>query len=140
MRRFNIVLILTILLALSDNAHAQTAAAFRVLFGVNDASTTRWDGSLKVIQAGQYTLEPWRFEATDNIVGEIFHFSTRSVSNAPSGGLPLANGFILTATAVGDGSEFSFSTAQGKFSFRASEVPYGKGIYKLGGFMWTGCR
>jgi hypothetical protein len=137
MRRINVVLILTILLVLGSNAHAQTATAFRVLFGVNDASTTRWDGSLKVIQAGQYTLEPWRFEATDNIVGEIFHFSTRSVSNAPSGGLPLANGFILTATAVGDSSEFSFSTAQGGFSFRASDVPYGKGIYKLGGRVYV---
>jgi hypothetical protein len=38
---------------------------------------------------------------------------------------------------VGDGSEFTFSTAQGDFSFRASEVPYGKGIYKLGGRVYV---
>jgi hypothetical protein len=137
MRRINTALILTILLVLSGNAHAQSTAAFRILFGVNDASATRWDGSFKVMQAGQYSLEPWRFEGVDNVVGEIFHFSSRPIANAPSGGLPLANGFVITATAVGDNSEFSFSTAQGDFSFRASEVPYGKGIYKLGGRIYV---
>ena len=64
MRRINLVLIPTILLVLGSNAHAQTPAAFRILFGVNDATITRWDGSLKVIQAGQYTLEPWRFDGS----------------------------------------------------------------------------
>ena len=35
MRRINVALILTILLVLSSSAHAQTPAAFRVLFGVH---------------------------------------------------------------------------------------------------------
>ncbi|MGA3323338.1 MAG: hypothetical protein ABSF45_02610 [Terriglobia bacterium] len=134
MRRINVGLMLTILFVLGSNAHAQTAAAFRVLFGITDTASTRWDGSLKVKQAGQYTLEPWRFEGVDNIDGEIFHLSTHPGSQ---GGPAVANGFILTATAVGDSSEFSFSTAQGGFSFRASEVPYGKGIYKLGGRVYV---
>jgi hypothetical protein len=140
MRRINFALILTILLVLGSNAHAQTPAAFRVLFGVNDASVTRWDGSLKVRQAGQYSLEPWRFDGVDNIDGELFHFSTRPgrfFHLPPDAARLLANGFIITARAVGDSSEFSFSTAQGDFSFRAAEVPYGKGIYKLGGRVYV---
>jgi hypothetical protein len=62
MPRIKFALILTILLLLSSNAQAQTAAAFRVLFGVSDTSVTRWDGSFKVIQAGAYRLEPWRLD------------------------------------------------------------------------------
>lgn len=133
MRCSKVVLILFTLHALGSTAHAQTAAAFRVLFGVNDATMTRWDGSLKVVHAGQHSLESWRFEGADDIVGDLFHFSTRPVSSVESGGVPLANGFIITVTAVEHSSEFSFSTAQGEFSFHASEVSYGKGIYKLGG-------
>jgi hypothetical protein len=139
MRKIKFALLPAILLALGSSAHAQTPAAFRVLFGVTDTAVTRWDGSFKVIQAGQYTLEPWRFEGTDSIVGELFHFSSRPAAffTPPSVPLPLANGFIITAAGVGDGSEFTFSTAQGDFSFRASEVPYGKGIYRLGGRVYV---
>jgi hypothetical protein len=140
MRRIKFAFILAILLVLSGSARAQTPAAFRILLGVTDTSVTRWDGSLKVTQAGQYSLEPWRFEGADSINGELFHFSTHPghfFGAQNSGGPPLANGFILTATAVGDGSEFSFSTAQGDFSFRASEAPYGKGVYKLGGRVYV---
>jgi hypothetical protein len=137
MRRISAGLILTILLLLVSSARAQTPAAFRVLFGVNDSLVTRWDGSIKVTQAGQYSLEPWRFETTDKVDGDLFRFSSRPGTNTGSGQLPLANGFILTAKAVGDSSEFSFSTAQGAFSFRASEVPYGGGIYKLAGRVYV---
>jgi len=140
MRRINVALILTVLLVLGSTARAQTPAAFRVLFGVNDITTTRWDGSLKVMQAGQYSLEPWRFSSSDSVDGNLLHFSTHSghfFGSQNNAGPPLANGFILSAAAVGDSSEFSFSTAQGDFSFRASEVPYGKGIYKLGGRVYV---
>lgn len=53
----------------------------------------------------------------------------------------VGNGFIINADAVTTGSAFAITTAQGDFSFSASEVPYGRGIYKLGGeFMWIGYR
>jgi hypothetical protein len=137
MRRFNFTLILVILLG--SNATAQTPAAFRVLFGVNDSTQTRWDGALTVKSGGQCSLEPWRFEGVDNIDGQLFHFFTHPDRHfdTPGAGLPVANGFILTATAVTDSSEFHFSTAQGEFSFLASEAPFGKGIYKLGGRVYV---
>ncbi len=118
-----------ILLLLGGNARAQTPAAFRVLFGVSDATPARWDGILKVEQAGTYNLEPWRLEGRDNIDSEFFYLSTA----AQNGATTRATGFIITASAVGDSSEFSFKTAQGDFSFRAAEVPYEKGVYRLGG-------
>jgi hypothetical protein len=140
MRRITVGLIPAIRLVLGSTAHAQSPAAFRVLFGVSDVSQTRWEGSLKITQAGQYSLEPWRFDEADNIDGEFFHFSNRPgqwFHVPPNGKLPVANGFIISASAVGDDSEFSSLTSQGNFSFRASEVAYGKGIYKLGGRVYV---
>ncbi len=78
MRRISVALILTILLVFGSNAHAQAPAAFRVLCGVTDATPTRWDGSLKVKNAGPFTLEGWRFEGDDSVNGNHFHFSTRA--------------------------------------------------------------
>jgi hypothetical protein len=96
MRRINFSLILVIFLALSSNARAQTAAAFRALFGVAETSGASWDGSLKVTEAGQYSLEPWRFEGTDKTDGESFRFSTRRARFVL---IPLvANGFVVSAT------------------------------------------
>ncbi len=138
MRRIILAFIFVALLTLSG-ARAQTPAAFRVLLGVNESGPTRWDGSLQVTQAGPYRLDQWRFEGTDDIDGNVFH-----VSNHPGrffGGANaaqvLANGFIISATAVTESSEFSFSTAQGDFSFRAAAVPYGRGIHKLGGRVYV---
>jgi hypothetical protein len=140
MRRINVFLIVITLLVLGGSAHAQSPAAFRVLFGVTDSNSTRWDATMKATQTGQYSLEPWRFDGRDEIDGELLNFSTHAghfFFQPPNAAVALANGFIITAAAIGDSSEFSFSTAQGGFSFRASEVPYGKGIYKLGGRVYV---
>ncbi len=134
MRRFSFAFAFLFLVFSGMNVKAQAPAAFRVLLGVTDTGSTRWDGSFKVTQAGQYSLEPWRFEGIDNIYGELFHISTHT---GYMGSPTFANGFIISATAVEDSSTFSFSTAQGNFSFRASEVPYGGGIYELGGKVYV---
>jgi hypothetical protein len=139
MRRFITTLLLLILFFSSINAHAQGPAAFRVLVGVTDTSGTRWDGTYKITGVGQCTLEPWRFAGSDNIVGEFFHMATHQgmLFHTANESPVLANGIIIRATEVGNSSEFSFTTAQGGFSFRASEVGYGKGIYKLGGRVYV---
>ncbi len=115
--------------------HAQAPMTFRVLCGVTDATPARWDGSLKVKNAGAYTLEGWRFERDDGIEGNRFHFSTRGARRfgEAEGTAMTANGLILTAAAVTDRSEFTFKTAQGDFSFAPSDVSYGKGIHVLNG-------
>jgi len=139
MGRIRVALVLTILLLLSSNAHAQAPVAFRVLCGVTDATATRWDGSLKVENAGRYTLEGWRFEGDDNVHGNRFHFSTRAARRfgESEGRTIVANGLIITASSVTESSEFVFKTAQGEFSFRASEIPYAKGIYELDGRVYV---
>ena len=99
----------------------------------------RWDGTLQVKSAGQYRVEPWRFEGSDNVVGTEFHFSTHparvfGASRTRSGGCQRLCHFRLGRNS---GSEFVFTTAQGDFNFNAGEIPYARGIYKLGGRVYV---
>jgi hypothetical protein len=124
-------------LALSIPLHAQSTISYRVLFGVTDTTPTRWDGTFSGERVGKITTNEWKFVAGDNIDGQLFHFSThpdiRFIGSAGGGGAPIVpNGFILTAERVTESSEFSFTTAQGDFKFRASDLSYGNGIYRLG--------
>ena len=109
-----------------------------MLLGVNDTAPTRWDGTFSGQRVGTITATEWKFAAGDNIDGQLFHLSTRPdarfAGSAGAGATPVVpNGLILTADRVTESSEFQFTTAQGDFPFRASDVVYGKGIYKLGG-------
>jgi hypothetical protein len=128
-----------VLLLLSSLSSAQAPASFRVLFGVTDSTSTRWDGTITAKQAGNFTIEGWRLEGVDNLDGNLFHFSTHPARlfNNPTGGSVVANGFIVTADAVTESSEFLITTAQGDFHFSASEIPYGSGVYKLGGHVYV---
>jgi hypothetical protein len=124
-------------LALATTLHAQSTVAYRILFGVTDTASTRWDGTFSAERVGTLKAVPWKFIAGDNIDGQLFHFSTHPdirFAGATAGpNAPIVpNGFILTAERVTESSEFSFTTAQGDFRFRASDVIYGKGIYRLG--------
>ncbi|MGO8788200.1 MAG: hypothetical protein ACLQVL_12570 [Terriglobia bacterium] len=139
MRRIRLALTLSTWLVIGGSAYAQAPMAFRVLCGVTDASPTRWDGSLKVKNAGAYSLEGWRFESDDSATGNHFHFSTRRARSfgESEGRSVVANGLIMTASAVTENSEFVFKTAQGEFSFGAAEIPYVRGIYELGGRVYV---
>jgi hypothetical protein len=125
-------------LTLNTALHAQSTVAYRILFGVTDTNPTRWDGTFSGERAGKLSAAPWKFVAGDNIDGPLFHFSThpdiRFAGAALGSAAPIVpNGFILTAERVTESSQFSFTTAQGDFQFRGSDVAYGKGIYRLGG-------
>jgi hypothetical protein len=124
-------------LALSISLHAQSTVSYRVLFGVTDTAPTRWDGTFSGERVGKITANEWKFAAGDNIDGQLFHLSThpdiRFIGSSGGSGAPIVpNGLILTVERVTESSEFSFTTAQGDFKFRASDLSYGKGIYRLG--------
>jgi hypothetical protein len=123
--------------ALGVTLHAQSTVSYRVLFGVTDTAPTRWDGTFSGERVGNITANEWKFVAGDNIDGQLFHFTTHpdlrfGGSTAGPGAPVVPNGFILTAERVTESSEFSITTAQGDFKFRASDLSYGKGIYRLG--------
>ena len=122
---------------LGVQAQAQTAESFRVLLGVTDSAPTRWDGTITVRNGGSYNLQPWRFEGVDAISGSVFHLSTHPVrlfnGGGAAGATVVANGFIVIANQVTESTEFSLTTAQGDFTFRAADLVYGDGLYKLSG-------
>jgi hypothetical protein len=130
------------LLAHTSLSFAQAPAWFRVLFGVTDSVSGRWDGTITAKQEGNFTTEGWRLEGVDNVDGKSISFSTDSARllNTPAAGAFVANGFIVSADAVTESSEFLVTMAQGDFHFRASDVPYGAASTSWGdGFTWTGC-
>lgn len=57
---------------------AQTSTAFRVLLGVTDSASTRWDGTITVKGAGDYSLEGWRFEDMATLTAISFIFQRTS--------------------------------------------------------------
>jgi hypothetical protein len=126
-------------------SRAQTPQSFRILLGVTDQDPTRWDGTVSVTPAAKYTLEGWRFDldeqlGLDKIEGNSFRIATHpprlnDIPELPCGAV--ANGFIINADAVSESTEFAITTARGDFSFRASEIPYAAGIYKLGGRVYV---
>src|SRR5215469_9107434 len=116
------------------------SVGIRVVFGVGDQASTKWDGSATARGAEIELVEPWRFEHEDSIKGSSWTASTHNVRafvplfyGLPRRALPIvANGVILTVTDVPD-AEIAVNTAQGNFEVRLSELPYGKSIKALSG-------
>jgi len=136
LRRLTGLLLLTALTAL-----AQRPIAIRILFGVTDEEAIRWDGTIQA-QGGQITsLDPWRFEGADGIVGNTWHMTTH-VARLFSGTTPVSargtnpfvpNGLIVNLSAPDDQPELKVTTAQGDFAFRVDELAYGQPIFRLTG-------
>ena len=117
---------------------AQSAASFRILFGVTDSAPTRWDGTVSVGEGKKFDIQPWRFEGADGISGPLFHITTHparlfSGSTPTAGAIIVANGFLLTVSGVTESTAIAITTAQGNFRFTPADLKYGTGLYKLGG-------
>ncbi|MCB1123263.1 MAG: hypothetical protein KJT03_17035, partial [Verrucomicrobiae bacterium] len=118
----------------------------RIRFGLTDRKPTEWDGSLSVSPGKIESLEGWRFEATDRVVGNnSWKASSRSLTtrrsnnaNKRAGGRSTRgnmadNGLILLLTGVNENSVVKVKTDQGNFDFKLTDVGYGNYIEKLNG-------
>ena len=118
---------------------AQGAVAVRVVFGLTDTAETRWDGSATVRAGHIAEIEPWRFEGADAIQGNSWTASTHEVRLFGGRGLfglqatiPfVGNGVIMRLDEANENTEIDVKTAQGNFSVRLREIPYGKTINAL---------
>lgn len=136
LRRLTMLLVVTGLAA-----QAQQPVSIRILLGVTDDEAIRWDGTIQA-QGGQITsLEPWRFEGTDGIVGNAWHITTH-IARLFSGTTPVStrgtnpfvpNGLIVNLSVPDNNTELRLTTAQGDFAFRVNELPYGQAISRLQG-------
>ncbi len=127
-------------------AMADEEVSFRILFGLTDSSSTKWDGSLTVTAGTVARVEPWRFDVDDRI-DEIpgaassarWSISTHPARTFASASSPaaqpnfVANGVIATLRQVTSASSVSITTSQGDFQFRPAEMAYGNPVKFLNG-------
>ncbi|HYL37997.1 MAG TPA: hypothetical protein VEV17_18925 [Bryobacteraceae bacterium] len=128
MRIYSVIL----LALLCSNAHA--AVGVRVIFGLTDRGETKWDGSASARSGHIAEIEPWRFEGADAIQGTSWTASTHEVRLFGGRGLFgrqsqvqfVANGVVLYLDDARENTEIDVRTAQGNFTVRLSDIPYGK--------------
>ena len=117
--RKSILLLLSLFLISFSSAKAQVS--LRVLFGVNDTESVRWDGTIAAQGARIASIEPWRFEGADAIVGSTWHINTHPIrlfnggTQVSSRGVSnvVANGLIVNLTTPEASAELKVTTAQG---------------------------
>jgi hypothetical protein len=101
-------------------------ASFRILLGVTDSDTTKWDGSVKVSPGQVAAIRGWRFtseDSTDNT--SSWKASTRLAPARKGAGAMAENGVIVSVTSDDPNTRFDVKTAQGSFSFRAADIGWG---------------
>lgn len=108
------------------------AAAFRILLGVGDKEPTIWDGKISLSGGRILSIQGWRFSGTDSSDYRTSWKASSRRGLPPAGarregaqGPVLENGVIVAAALETPQAVFSVETAQGKFSFAASDVRYG---------------
>lgn len=122
--------ILLLLWIASAVLSAQNKIGVRILLGLTDSETVRWDGSVTARGAKVTAVEPWRFERADSISGTSWKCVTRGPRLFGQAGqaaakIRVANGVMVWLDQESDAAELAVETAQGNFSFRLGDVPYG---------------
>ncbi len=128
--------VLAALLCGASSAHA--AVGVRILLGLTDtAADTKWDGNVTARGATISSIEPWRFEGGDKISGHDFQISTHDIRLFGAQVRPqtpvVANGIIVFLSGESDSSALQVKTAQGEFSVKLSDIPFGKPSLALNG-------
>src|SRR5438552_16531661 len=84
----------------------------RILLGLADTETTKWDGSVTARGTQVTAIEPWRFEGQDGIQGNGWTASTHGIRLFGGGGqfgltrVPVvANGVIVRLSNAPDDAE-----------------------------------
>jgi hypothetical protein len=121
-------------------AAAEEEISLRLLFGMTDRESVKWDGSLTISPGAIARIEPWRFDEDDKLEessGSAARWKMATRQGRAFGAAPqrpvAANGLIVTFRDLTSASQVSVETVQGKFSFRPADVPYGQAVKLLDG-------
>lgn len=115
------------------------ATSFRIQLGIGDKQPTDWSGKLTLKGGRVISIQGWRFAGSDSTdYRSSWKASTRrgllpAAARAGALGPVLENGVIVAAALEDPAAAFTVETTQGAFTFRASEVPYGKTLEALDG-------
>jgi hypothetical protein len=113
---------------------AAQGASFRLMFGMNDSQPATWDGSLRLSEGEVAGIEGWQFTATDAVEDKsAWKLATRfsppgyreSLQQLAHGPM-YPNGFLVSLTGVTGATEARVHTAQGDFTFRLHDAPWGE--------------
>src|SRR3984957_6119347 len=131
---FGFLAVLT--LGLSVGARGETGV--RLLLGVTDKASTRWDGSVTVEGGRVARIDPWRFSTDDEIHADnSWRVSTHPIVldwDSWTDSTPVAsNGVIVWLSGETPDTEVQVRTARGDFNFRLSQLAYGRFRYQLSG-------
>jgi hypothetical protein len=132
--------VVALFLTLAAACAADAQVTVRILLGVGDTESVRWDGTIAAQGAKITSIAPWRFEGADAIVGSTWHLNTHPIrlfnggTQVSSRGVSnvVANGLIVDVAGEASG-ELKITTAQGDFTVVLTEVAYGKPTPKLNG-------
>jgi hypothetical protein len=117
---------------------AQGQTGVRILLGLTDKTSTRWDGSVSVQGGSVSRIDPWRFTPDD----EIHQDNSWRVATHPilidwdswTDSPPFAdNGVIIWLTGESPDTQLSVKTARGDFSLRLGDLSFGRFQYELAG-------
>ena len=121
-----------IILGLGLCAQGQTGV--RVLLGLNDKTSTRWDGSVTVQGASVSRIDPWRFTPDDEIHPDnSWRAATHPIlidwdswTDSP----PFSdNGVIIWLSGENSDTQISVKTARGDFNLRLGDLSFGTVVY-----------
>jgi hypothetical protein len=113
---------------------APAAVGVRVIFGLTDRAEVKWDGSATARSGHIASSEPWRFEGNDSLQGTSWIASTHIVRLFGGRGLfgnqtelpYVANGVVRYLDDARENTTIDVTTAQGNFTIRLADIPYGK--------------
>src|SRR4051812_30147440 len=71
-------ILLALSIAVCATAQQQSGVGVRILLGITDQQSTKWDGSVTVSGAEVRAIEPWRFEPEDSISGTSWKVATHA--------------------------------------------------------------
>ena len=127
---------------------APEAVCFRIMFGVNDTAPATWDGNIHLSDGQVASIEGWMFTGTDAITGKDTwklgsRFSpagNREIQQQLAHGPLYPNGLVVSFVGATPLTEAAIHTAQGDFSFRVSDAPFGQTKSYLNGRVQLSAR
>ena len=151
-RRLALLLGLCLTTAATRLGHAAEDQSLLIQMGLSDKQGTAWDGKIKVSPGSVRSVEGWRFERSDKILGKDgWMLSTRAGAGIKKGrsnnnsklgmakraaanlGPILDNGVWVRLSELTPESVVQVETKQGNFSFPLSDLKDGEPLDLLGG-------
>ena len=117
----------------------------RIRFGVGDTQVADWDGSVELSEGKVLSIDGWRFQNPDKVVGTNSWTAKtrkgtarrtnnpgRAQANNNANNAPVFdNGVLLALDGVTPKTKVSVNTVQGKFEFTVSELSLGTVLERL---------